>query len=288
MRGHRLPREENAKQGMAGKSLWLAVRLLLSSPREFLDRIEVRAEGRKESLAHLKWPPRADPKGISFSDGVQTLSTKLGRDLHGILDETELKDIEDHIRVMTAELKARSALPFPTFYNADSTLMRLCYVLCRALQPNTVVETGVAYGVTSAAILAALHKNRKGELHSVDLPPIADRAFGTHIGIMVPPGYRDRWHLHVGASKRILPALLATSVPLVDMFVHDSANISKIQTMEMAAVWPHMPSSCAMVVNAIQGKTAFVEFVRNRNIDCWLAVEQREKPGALTGVILRR
>jgi predicted O-methyltransferase YrrM len=39
----------------------------------------------------------------------------------------------------------------------------------RAFQPETVVETGVANGVSSAHILLALQKNERGILHSVGL-----------------------------------------------------------------------------------------------------------------------
>jgi predicted O-methyltransferase YrrM len=40
------------------------------------------------------------------------------------------------------------------------------------MSPNIVLETGAAYGVTSAFIVQALEVNRKGTLISVDLPPL--------------------------------------------------------------------------------------------------------------------
>ena len=63
------------------------------------------------------------------------------------------------------------------------------YASVRALAPNTVVETGVANGVSSAYLLLALQKNGKGCLHSIGL---ADPAFlppGKHLGWLVPNHY---------------------------------------------------------------------------------------------------
>ena len=179
-------------------------------------------------------------------------------------------------------------LPFPVVYNADSTLSKLAYLFCRALEPETVLETGVAYGVTSATILAALHRNGKGVLHSVGLPPIADRTSLQYIGTMIPADYKSRWYLHLGASKRVLPGLLAKSIAQVGLFIHDSANIDQVQQRELEMVWPHLASGGAMILNNIGRKAAFKTFVNEKNLKYWIAIEQQEKKGDLTGVILTR
>jgi len=44
------------------------------------------------------------------------------------------------------------------------------YAIVRAYSPSLVVETGVLYGHSSAAILAALEDNGAGRLTSIDLP----------------------------------------------------------------------------------------------------------------------
>lgn len=214
------------------------------------------------------------------------MAALFGRDASSIVDEAELREIQTHIGTATAALSARGGLPFPTFYNADSTLAQLAYLLCRILEPETVVETGVAYGATSAVILAALHKNRRGALHSIDLPPIGDTGSRQHIGILVPARYRQSWYLQLGASKRLLPRLLATSIRSVGLFIHDSANNDPVQRMELATAWRRMSPCSALIVNSIQGKVAFREFVERENVGFWLAIEQREKRGHLTGVIV--
>jgi predicted O-methyltransferase YrrM len=263
------------------------MRLLLTDPLEFVDRADVAFHGRLESSLAGAHPRIAYGEGVSFEEAIRTLARVLGRDVFGIINELEFHEMHTHIKIATAELAAWAALPFPIFYNADSTLTQLGYLLCRVLEPETVVETGVGYGALSAVVLAALRKNRKGTLHSIDLPPIGDRASRAHIGILVPAAYRQGWHLHQGSSKRILPRLLATSNPKIDIFIHDSANVDKIQRVELATAWRHMSPRAALIVNSVQGKMAFWDFVEREHVRCWLAVEQREKKGHLTGVVLQ-
>ena len=112
--------------------------------------------------------------------------------------------------------------PFTTAHHADFSLARLCYIVCRLLKPDIVVETGVAYGVTTAFILKALESNGKGNLHSVDLPPLGKNAY-KFVGYLVPEELKDRWVLHRGVSKRVLPKLLP-QLKKVDIFVHDSLH----------------------------------------------------------------
>ncbi len=99
-----------------------------------------------------------------------------------------------------------------------SSLTRLCYAVVRAQEPECVVETGVCYGVTSFFILAALARNSKGNLYSIDLPPLGQDA-DRFVGSAIPDGaLKTRWHLHRGVSRRILLGVLGktktTSRPL--------------------------------------------------------------------------
>ena len=44
------------------------------------------------------------------------------------------------------------------------------YGICRRINPEIVVETGVSIGTSSSFILQALEDNKKGHLYSIDLP----------------------------------------------------------------------------------------------------------------------
>src|SRR5690349_6830482 len=104
--------------------------------------------------------------------------------------------------------------------DADASLAELAYSLVRERRPATVIETGVARGITSAAVLRALHENGFGELHSIDLPPPRMLDAGL-VGSAVPEELKPRWHYHWGSAKRLLPAVLARSTG-PRLFIHDS------------------------------------------------------------------
>ncbi|WP_455449918.1 class I SAM-dependent methyltransferase [Natrinema thermotolerans] len=93
------------------------------------------------------------------------------------------------------------------------------YVVCRALEVETAVETGVLFGSFDAHILAAMHENGGGTLHAVDLPGGPPGPF--EYGHLIPDRCRDQWELHRGDARALLPDLLESVGP-VDLFLHDS------------------------------------------------------------------
>lgn len=107
------------------------------------------------------------------------------------------------------------------------------YAALRVLRPESVVEVGVANGVSSYYILAALHANdNDGTLTSIDLPKYeedhsgewdADAGAwiptGRDIGWIVPDAYRPRWNVEIGNMSDLLPHEVADGD--VDAFVYD-------------------------------------------------------------------
>ena len=61
---------------------------------------------------------------------------------------------------------------FKGWNDGDAGFVRAVWCLVRCLKPTSVVETGVAHGVTSRFVLEALHKYGKGRLWSIDRPPV--------------------------------------------------------------------------------------------------------------------
>src|SRR2546423_1257996 len=50
------------------------------------------------------------------------------------------------------------------------------YAIIRQLNPRVIVETGVCNGFSSSIILAALARNQRGHLNSIDLPELTGNA----------------------------------------------------------------------------------------------------------------
>jgi predicted O-methyltransferase YrrM len=173
--------------------------------------------------------------------------------------------------------------PIELLHNGDTLLARCCYALVRATRPATVVETGVAHGVTSAYILAALRANGDGVLHSIDLPPhnagAADR-----VGAFVDASLRPQWQLHRGWAHKLLPPL-ATALGTIDMFVHDSLHTYRNMKLEFDTVWPCMRDGAVVIADDVEGNSAFLE-LNARAPRLWGTCRQADKP-ALFGVVVR-
>ncbi len=179
--------------------------------------------------------------------------------------------MEESTRRLLADIRHDD--PYVPHWAADSVLARCCYLACRLIAPDVIVETGVAYGVSSAFILRALEVNGRGTLHSVDLPPLrreADRSWG----VAVPDELRDRWRLHRGSSARVLPRLLE-EIPTVDLFVHDSLHTHRNMRREFDIVWPRLRNGGLLLADDIERNQAFGE-LRLKDPALWRVVEDRE------------
>ena len=134
-----------------------------------------------------------------------------------------------------------------------STEGEVLYGLVRALRPQYVVETGVATGVSTSFISAALIDNGSGRLYSIDLPPGegVDRPHadgsrspakgpGWGIPATIRSAMRGRHELLLEDVRVALPALLSR-LPRVDLFLHDDLHTPDHMLWEYRLVWPHLP-----------------------------------------------
>lgn len=140
-----------------------------------------------------------------------------------------------------------------------------------------VLETGVAQGVTSRCILAALDADGLGELHSVDLPPLGTDV-DDYVGCLVPDELRIRWTLHRGSSRRLLPPLLSR-LSAVDVFVHDSLHTTRNIAFELEAVTPYLTDRAIVVADDIEANDAFERWVGATLPACCAVSRERDKPG---------
>jgi cephalosporin hydroxylase len=140
-------------------------------------------------------------------------------------------------------------------------LGELVYAVTRAVQPDAVIETGVATGVTSAYALAALADNQKGVLHSIDLPPSEMLDAGT-VGAAIPSNLRSRWEYHWGSAKRLLPQVLTSTVGR-RIFIHDSDHSYDHMMWELRTAWSVLSDGDAVICDDTHYHSAFVDFARS-------------------------
>lgn len=150
--------------------------------------------------------------------------------------------------------------------------------IVRAMQPEYVIETGVAAGVSNSFINAALLENGHGTLYSIELPP-AQSGAGRHedggvfawpntgVGWAVPPEIRnaigDRNILILEDVRKALPKLLET-LPQVDIFFHDDLHTPDHMLWEYELVWPHLRTSGVLLSD--DSNFSWIQFCRDRQV----------------------
>jgi hypothetical protein len=155
------------------------------------------------------------------------------------------------------------------------------YVMTRAGRPDNVVETGVSSGVSSAHFLAALRRNGRGTLHSVDRPQVQTGPTlskgessvsvppGRSSGWAIPESYRTGWDLRLGPSQEMLPPL-ADEISSVDIFLHDSHHTPTHLKFELETVRPKLHAgSIVMADNTKWTGEAFPRFARTLGAKVW-------------------
>ena len=145
--------------------------------------------------------------------------------------------------------------------DADPGLARTLWCLVRHLGADTVIETGVAHGVSSRVMLEAMAERPGAGLHSIDLAPMVVPDRRTELGAAVPVSLRDRWTLLEGSSRRHLPSLVAR-LERVDLFVHDSLHSTRNVNWELATVWPALRPGGVVVVDDVEFNWGFERFLQ--------------------------
>ncbi len=209
---------------------------------------------------------RLDPSGArTRPDANSQTDRRITRVVSGLnLGETQAGRFMEEarrVRPLPAAASAGPDLASPMCCEDRYTI----YVVPRAAAPEVVVETGVAHGISSTFILAAMEAGRSGRLISVEL------SRDPRVGQMVPQELRPRWTLRLGDSLRMLPGILADH-PSIDMFVHDSRHSYRHMWREFTLIWPHMAPGGILCAHDILKNNAFPRFVRKyrHEIDAWV------------------
>ena len=152
------------------------------------------------------------------------------------------------------------------------------FAATRALRPEVVIETGVAAGVSSCFLIAALIENGSGTLYSVDLPTNGNSQLGCPdaarydwpqkgVGWAIPKEMRtrigDRHILILDDVRNALPRILSR-VPHVDLFFHDDLHLPEHMLWEYEAVWPRLRQGGILASHDVN--MGWIQFCRNHNL----------------------
>lgn len=126
--------------------------------------------------------------------------------------------------------------------------MKLLYDMCERVQARNVIETGVAYGWSSLAVLLSVSP-RSGHLWSIDLP----YPYGGDeqpVGIAVPDELRDDWTLIVGSDRDHVAGAIAAAT--ADGRTLDLAHYDSDKTPR------GMISTCTLLYQALRPEGTLV------------------------------
>jgi len=261
------------------------------------ERLPDRAKPAAESLAHLLVP------GMSLRKLRESRATRARFVERFFESEAEFEGYEAEFfggRIVEICRSASDRVPAgASIYDAHMDECVRLYALVRKYRPNTIVETGVYNGVSTASMLLALDENDSGELHSLDASPLlAARGERTQNGGMpaervsyyergrpscaeagtqrlpvdrepgwiIPADLRDRWTLTVGRSQRELPGLLASLDP-VELFVHDSEHAASAMAFEVELAWEHLVPGGMAVSFHVDRNRVFETFAAERRCE---------------------
>lgn len=139
------------------------------------------------------------------------------------------------------------------------------YALIRELMPDVVVETGTATGSMTSWILAALARNERGKLVSIDIPPVAGTLTMNmsieqeRVGFLIPPGYRTRWECIFGDARLLLAQTLIEHP--ADVFIHDSLHTPTHMLFEYTVARALMRPGSLILSDDVLSNRAWIDFL---------------------------
>ncbi|MBN2325518.1 MAG: class I SAM-dependent methyltransferase [Candidatus Omnitrophica bacterium] len=153
----------------------------------------------------------------------------------------------------------------------------LLFSLCEVLQAETVLETGVAYGWSSLAILLSLQKRSHGRLYSIDLPYL-ELQNDRWVGVAVPESLKGRWKLFRMADREGAPRAIRAA-QVFDLVHYDSDKSYAGRMSTYRRVWAALRSKGVLMSDDIGDNPAFRDFCEEAGVDSLVVKDGRKYQG---------
>ena len=217
----------------------------------------------KNSKKAHEW---AEANAITYIDALKKL------DLKG-----EIAGLDNDTIIEGRKLEAKSSVKM-----GGSGHIHLLYDCVRLLKPQNVIETGVAYGWSSLAILKALSQNGHGKLYSVDMP-YPRKNNENDVGIVVPQDLRKNWLLIRKPDNPGIINALSQVGEQIDLCHYDSDKSWWGRDYAYPILWKSLKSKGLFISDDIQDNLYFSEFVKKNLLN--FAVVEFE--GKFVGLIFK-
>lgn len=155
------------------------------------------------------------------------------------------------------------------------------YNIIRKQKSLRILETGVAYGWSSLAILLAIRHLDDARLMSVDMPYVgmSNEAF---VGSVVPEEFRSKWTLLRKADRQGIPEVIKKYNGKLDLVHYDSDKSYSGRMWAYNYVWKYLQDGGIFISDDIQDNIAFKEFCKKIRRDPIIYRQDEKYVGILT------
>jgi predicted O-methyltransferase YrrM len=148
----------------------------------------------------------------------------------------------------------------------------LLYFLVRKLKPNIVVETSVAAGWSSLAILRAFTKNKKGKLYSSDFPYFRLKSPEQYVGFLAKNEINKiNWYLDIRGDDLAIPEIVKKIEDnTIDLIHYDSDKSFSGRNKVFNALIPKTNQNTIVIFDDIQDNLYFKNLVNKTKKDYFI------------------
>lgn len=156
------------------------------------------------------------------------------------------------------------------------------YNSTKLLKAKYVIETGVAYGWSSLAILTGFSENNNdGKLYSVDMA-YPNRNNEPYVGIVVPKRFQKNWKIIDRPDITGIPKALKLIQEKIDLCHYDSDKTRHGRSISYPILWRSLRSGGLFISDDIADNLFFAEFVKSVNAPfCVIKVKDNQYMGAI-------
>jgi predicted O-methyltransferase YrrM len=211
---------------------------------------------------------------LKSTDGM-FLSTKdfqKSKVLHELLED----DFSNEAQILFDKFKAKGQSIASDLWDAEFALFSLIFTIIKCNNFSLIVETGVANGATTNAIMSALEGDRSGgSLHSFDILPQAASAYGG----------QGNWIFHLlptRSAHKEIERTVSTLQPS-DLWIHDSDHGYRWQKFEYLLALKHLKPGGILISDDIDASPAWGELAETHFRKSFVVFDSRK----LIGIALK-
>lgn len=199
----------------------------------------------------------------------QVLTTILGTDKFTPFEQ------EYHSEIQAAQQRA-DAVPVKMGGAGD---IGLIYHLAEHIGALRVIETGVAYGWSSLALLLSITNRQGSHLISTDMP-YSDRQNDQYVGCVVPDSLRSNWTLIRLPDRAALPQALQ-QMPVIDLVHYDSDKSYNGRMWAYPRLWAALRPGGILISDDIQDNQGFHDFCQQIKLNPYIISSGNKYVGVL-------